>query len=76
MKTKLELEQQIIALSSRIQEDFPELYQFILEMRDNNLEKEAVNLKSLEEYYNSLTELVNKYMLTHEEKKPNTDENC
>ena len=77
MKTKIEeLEQQIITLTTMIQHEFPELSTFILEMRDNNSDKEAVNLKNLEEYYNSLKELANKYMLTHVEKKPNTDENC
>ena len=36
MKTKIELEQEIIALTSKIQQEYPEIAKFIPEMRDNN----------------------------------------
>ncbi len=74
MKTKIELEQEIIKLTCSIQQYYPELSKFILEMRENNSEKEEVNIKNLEDYYNSLKELVNKYAITHVEANPKTEE--
>jgi hypothetical protein len=62
MKTKMEIEQEIIKLTSKIQQEIPELTKFIPEMRDNNSEREEVNLENLENYYNSLNEMVNKYV--------------
>jgi len=74
MKTKIELEQQIIKLTSKIQEELPELSQFIPEMRENNSEGEEVDLKNLEEYYNSLNEMVNKYVNAHKAEGTPTNE--
>ena len=67
MKTKAELEQSIIKITTTIQQDYPELTKFISEMPDNNSEDEQVNLKSLENYNNSLQDILDKYANTHNE---------
>jgi len=69
MKTKTEIEQNILKITSTIQQEYPELLKFFIEMPVNNSEDEAINLKSLEEYYDSLEELVDKYAKTHPETK-------
>jgi hypothetical protein len=67
MKTKMQLEQSIIKLTTTIKQGYPELAEFIIEMPENNAESEEVNIKSLEEYYNSLEDLLKKYAKTHDE---------
>jgi len=67
MKTKIELEQSIIKITATIHEKYPDLSKFIVEMPMNNSEDVTINLKSLEEYYNSLEDLLNKYAKTHSE---------
>jgi hypothetical protein len=67
MKTKIQLEQSIIKLTATIQQDYPELSKFIIEMPENNSESEEVTVKSLQDYYNSLEDLLNKYAKTHHE---------
>lgn len=67
MKTKMQLEQNIIKITTTIKQEYPELSKFIIEMPENNSESEEVTIKSLEEYYNSLEDLLNKYAKTHSE---------
>jgi hypothetical protein len=67
MKTKMQLEQSIIKITTTIKQEYPELSKFIIEMPENNSESEEVTIKSLEEYYNSLEDLLNKYAKTHSE---------
>ena len=62
MKTKIELEQEIIALTSKIQQEYPEIAKFIPEMRDNNSGRKEVNIETLEEYHQSLLELIRNYV--------------
>ncbi|MFT5754002.1 MAG: hypothetical protein ACI9FW_002226 [Flavobacterium sp.] len=69
MKTKADLEQSIIKITTTIKEEYPELSKFIHEMPMNNSENEEVNLKSLKKYYNSLEDLLDKYAKTHKEAK-------
>ena len=66
MKTKKELEEQIINITSIIHKEFPELSKYIAEMPANNSENDDVTIKTLEEYYRSLEELVDNYAKTHE----------
>ncbi len=61
MKSIKEVEQNIIKITSKIHQEFPELSDFIKEMPENNSEEEALNLENLEEYYFSLLELLNQY---------------
>lgn len=67
MKTKMQLEQSIIKITTTIKQKYPELSKFIIEMPENNSESEEVTIKSLEDYYNSLEDLLNKYAKTHSE---------
>jgi hypothetical protein len=67
MKTEAELNDLILKITMKIQEKFPELNKYITEMPvtipdSNNPE---INLKKLQEYYDSLTALVNKYSPSH-----------
>jgi hypothetical protein len=52
-------------MTNKINQEFPELSTFIKEMPDNNSGNNNITIKSLENYYNSLKELVNKYAKTH-----------
>lgn len=54
MKTKKELESNIITITSKIRGKFPELSKFIFEMPENNSENEDVTHKNMDEYYRSL----------------------
>jgi hypothetical protein len=63
MKTKLE--QDIISITAKIHQEFPELSKYISEMPVNNSEGDEINVKNLEEYYNSLEELVSEYAKKH-----------
>jgi hypothetical protein len=68
MSTKAKLEQDIVSITMKIHAEFPELSKYIAEMPINNSEKskEGINNKNLNEYYNSLVELLGEYSKTHE----------
>lgn len=70
MKTETEWDQKIIAITMKINQEFPELSKYLEEMPTNVSEKgkEGVNSKNLKEYYNSLVELLGEYTKTHEGK--------
>lgn len=63
----LEIEQNIINITAKINSEFPELSKYISEMPANNSENEELNSKNLQDYYNSLKDVLNKYSKTHEE---------
>jgi hypothetical protein len=67
MKTKTELENSIISVTTKINQKFPELTKYINEMPVNISEnnQEEINTKNLNEYHNSLVELLEKYSKTH-----------
>ena len=65
MKTIEEIEQNIIEITSKISQEYPELSKYITEMRFNNSQDEEVNRKSFQDYYNSLEDILNKYAKTH-----------
>lgn len=67
MKTKTELEHSIISVTTKINQKFPELTKYINEMPVNISEnnQEDINTKNLNEYDNSLVELLEKYSKTH-----------
>ena len=67
MKTKAELEQDIIHITMKIHHEFPELSKYIAEMplKVSGTDTEGVDKKSFKEYYNSLNELVSEYSKTH-----------
>lgn len=65
MKTKAELEQNIIDIIMTIHSSFPELSKYLAEMPDNDPDETDLDRKSLEEYYNSLLQIVTEYSKTH-----------
>jgi hypothetical protein len=71
MKTKAELEKDIIKITMNIHRKFPELTKYISEIpetfskNDNN----QVDTRLFKEYYNSLEEVVSEYAKTHVTKK-------
>ncbi|MFT6846073.1 MAG: hypothetical protein ACJAUV_002276 [Flavobacteriales bacterium] len=67
MKTATDLEKEIIVITMKIQSEYPELSKYIKEMPINILESntDAINNKHMEEYYNSLVELLAEYAKTH-----------
>lgn len=65
MKTKVEVEKDILNITTTIHQKFPELTKYIVEMPQNNLEEGEINTKILQDYYESLEELINNYASTH-----------
>jgi hypothetical protein len=65
MKTKNKLEHDILNITNKIHEEFPELTKFLMEMPENHSENDQVNGKNMEDYYQSLKVLVNQYANTH-----------
>lgn len=73
MKTKASLDKNILDITMKINKEFPELSKFICEIPFNDSDKDGVEIKNLEDYYNSLRALINNYSKTHEGKKNKTD---
>jgi hypothetical protein len=71
MKKIIKLEQDILNITMKIRNEFPELSKYIKEMPINVAEnkKDAINIKSLQTYYNSLAGLLEGYSETHVEAK-------
>lgn len=65
MKTKKEWDQDIIKITTRIHEKFPELSKFIAEIPVNESESEEIDVSNLADYYYSLEEIINQYAETH-----------
>ena len=67
MKTEKELTENISKLTTTIRSEFPELMKFLNEMPETipNVENPEITRKSLEEYYNSLENLLLKYAPNH-----------
>lgn len=75
MKTEIEWNQDIINITTRIHQEFPELAKHIREMPVKTSEKdnEGVNIKNLEDYYHSLAKMVGTYSKTHTDTSGNDD---
>lgn len=71
MKTEIELNEEIIKIIKTIKESYPELLIYISEMPTtiNYEASKKINLKYLQEYYNSLDILLKKNSNTHQSKK-------
>lgn len=66
--TIAEINKSILLLEGKLRSDFPELVKYIPEM-PVKLSYEAdtdIKIKNLEDYYNSLKELMQHYALSHE----------
>ncbi len=67
MKTIAELQQDIVNITTNIKEEFPALSKYIKKMPakiSGKHKKEVMNNKRLEEYYNSLVELLREHSKT------------
>ncbi len=67
MKTEKELNSDILKITMAIRDNFPELSKYLNEMPvtipvSNNPE---INLKNLQDYFNSLDALFRKYVINH-----------
>ena len=67
MKTEKELNSDILKITMAIRDNFPELSKYLNEMPvtipvSNNPE---INLKNLQDYFNSLNALFRKYVINH-----------
>lgn len=73
MKAIAHLEKDILNITMKIYYDFPELNKYITNMpakvSENN--NKGINTKNLVEYYNSLTEILKNYTMTHKSSKGN-----
>ncbi|MFT5642364.1 MAG: hypothetical protein ACI9A7_002473 [Cyclobacteriaceae bacterium] len=65
MKTKIEWELSIVKITNIINEKFPELSKYILEMPVEDSGNDDIKIKNLEDYYYSLVGFLNKYAETH-----------
>ncbi|MFP5039812.1 hypothetical protein [Parasediminibacterium sp. JCM 36343] len=67
MKTAHQLEEDILAITMTINEQYPELSKFITEMplKNQSESNPEINTKNLQDYYNSLQVLVKNYIPTH-----------
>jgi len=68
MKTEAELSKNIVKITMTIRNEFPELMKFLNEMPETipNIKNPEINLKNLQDYYNSLENLLRKYAPNHE----------
>lgn len=66
-KSKENLYKEIIELSMTIQQKYPELSDYLAEMTITipNIEKPQINIENLNDYYDSLTSLLDNYIFQH-----------
>ena len=67
MKTDAELNENIVKMTMTIRNEFPELMKFLNEMPETipNFENPKMNTKILQDYYDSLEDLIRKYSPNH-----------
>lgn len=65
MKNKIELERNIMSITNTIYSDFPELSKYIIEIPVKASGNGEINIISLEDFYQSLKVLLNKYAINH-----------
>jgi len=68
MKTERQLNADILQITLKIREKYPELTKYISEMPETipNQEFPEINAKILKEYYDSLKEIMTKYGQNHQ----------
>ncbi|MET0759248.1 MAG: hypothetical protein ABWZ56_02440 [Flavobacterium sp.] len=72
MQSVKDLNAKILEITTLIQEKYPELSKYLSEMPDTiPIEKNPeIDSEHLQRYYNSLDQLLKKYILEHPKKKP------
>jgi DNA repair ATPase RecN len=68
MNTEKELNAKILEITMKIRDNYPELSQYLEEMPETipSEKNPEMDLKNMEEYYNTLTNLIKNYSKTHE----------
>ena len=68
MKTEKQLNAEILEITMKIEDQFPELSKYIAEMPITipTVPFPEINIKSLEDYYDSLVILVKDYAVNHD----------
>lgn len=68
MKTERELDRDILFITMKIQKEFPELSKYLIEtpVKFSESNSNGINKKNLEDYYNSLNELLKGYSNKHD----------
>lgn len=68
MKTEAELNENILKITLTIRNEFPELMKFLNEMPDTIPDEKSpeINNKILQDYYDSLLDLLRKYAPNHQ----------
>lgn len=76
MKSELELNRDILSITMKIKDKYPELSKYISEMpvKLGEASDEATDLKNLTEYYESLETLLNNYIPNHKSTPSTTEE--
>lgn len=71
MKNESDLNKKIFEITMLIQNQHPELWKYLNEMPDTipSIENPKINSESLQEYFNSLEQLLQNYLLEHPKKK-------
>lgn len=67
MKTEAELSKNIVKMTMTIRNEFPELMKYLGEMPETipSSENPEINIKILQEYFDSLEDLLRKYAPNH-----------
>lgn len=67
MESEKTLNERILAVTLEIQENYPELHKYLVEMSDSNPDESDpdINRRKLKEYYDSLIDMVKKYKQHH-----------
>jgi hypothetical protein len=67
MKTEHQLSDDILKVTSVIRDEYPELLKYLNEMPVTipDVNKPAINIKALQDYYDSLLDLLRKYAPNH-----------
>ena len=65
MKTKFEVEDEIIKISTKISSELPGLAKHTLERPVVETEKIGINLQNMDDYYQSLYEMLTRYSKRH-----------
>lgn len=74
MKTEKELNSDILQITMKIKEEFPELSKYVLEMPVTipNTDSPEINRKALQDYYDSLDILLKDYVENHNTETKNS----
>ncbi|WP_310556954.1 hypothetical protein [Flavobacterium sp.] len=67
MKTQEELNNDILQITMKIRDEYPELSKYLLEMHETIPDEihPKIKMQTLQDYYNSLEDLLKKYTPNH-----------